>query len=101
MADKYIPHLNKKQNLVALAFYKRKLVSVGFNSYVKTHPKMVNNIQPERIYLHAEVDAIVKAKHVDTLVVIRKTKHGLASAKPCPVCEMVIRNKGIKNVIHS
>lgn len=100
LAHKYIPVLDKKQNLVALAYKKRKLVGVGFNSYVKTHPAMINKVNPERIYLHAEIDALLKAPDCDTLVVLRRNKHGLASAKPCPVCQLAINKRGI-NVIHS
>jgi tRNA(Arg) A34 adenosine deaminase TadA len=84
------------QRIVAFALRRNRVVSVGLNSYTKTHPKQSLfarlATQPKREYLHAEIAALLKApSDADTLVVIRTDKFGaLACAKPCPVCELAL-----------
>jgi hypothetical protein len=72
------------QNITAFAYDKKgRLLSVGRNSYVKTHPlqaRMAKEVGEDyKIYLHAEVAALVKVKNwtrVDKLVVTRYNKNG-------------------------
>ena len=79
----------------------RKL-SEAYNSYSKTHPiqshfaKLAN--QPARIFLHAEILAIIRAgeRKIHTIKVINM--NGKISA-PCPVCMKAISAYGIKRVI--
>ena len=86
-----------KQNLVAFALRGRRIVSVGHNSYTRTHPeqsRLAKKVgQPDRQFLHAEVAALLKApRDADTLVVVRINKQGeLVNASPCPVCREAIR----------
>lgn len=100
--------------LAAAVFYKGKVVSIGVNQH-KTHPFAAKYCRhPEAIFLHAEVDAINKAKKKlteqelkkATLVIVRvkqdvnkKTEFGIA--KPCNGCEKCIEAHGIKNVIYT
>ena len=60
---------------------------------------------PHKIYLHAEVQAIVKCKDLSKahkIVVIRESRKGdLLLAKPCPVCQSAIEAAGIKIVEHT
>jgi deoxycytidylate deaminase len=96
--------LNKDYFFVAAAAItkKRDILSIGFNSYTKTHPKMlyysskVNNYN--RIYLHAEISALVKSKKpVWGLVIVRVLKNkSLALSKPCPTCQLAIKEAGCK-----
>ena len=100
--------------LAAMILYKGKLVSVGFNQ-LKSHPFAAKySKHPEAIYLHAEVDAINKAKKKlteaelkkSTLIVVRVKKDlkGVVSygiAKPCPGCAGCIGDHGIKTVIYT
>ena len=54
-----------------------------------------------KIYLHAEIAALVKAhKKVDTLIIarIRQSDNELAIAQPCPVCADAIRQAGVRRV---
>ena len=85
------------QNITAFAYDKKgRLLSVGRNSYVKTHPlqaRMAKEVGEDyKIYLHAEVAALVKVKNwtrVDKLVVTRYNKNGEPMiAKPCRVCQI-------------
>jgi len=55
---------------------------------------------PEKIYLHAEIAALIKCKEdVDTIVVARVNNQGkLRMAKPCPICTLALKEAGITNV---
>lgn len=90
--------------------YKKKVLAVGRNSY-KTHPIMLTyGRNEESLYLHAEIDAIVKTINLHgseilkecTLWVLRINKKGeLASSCPCLGCRKAIDAFGIKNLEHT
>jgi len=93
----------------ACIFEGKQIISFGFNTS-KTHPLQksiaVKVKASKRECLHAEVDAILKAKKTDlsraTLLVIRIKKDGsLGIAKPCSVCSSLIKKVKIKKVIYS
>ncbi len=95
----------QQQNMTAIIYNKRnKILSIGKNNYVKTHPLMykvskeINPIEyPKKIYLHAEIDAIVKCENLKNayrILVFRINAKGeYALAKPCPICEKAIREQ--------
>ena len=94
-----------QQQLTALIYNKRgRLLSVGQNSYVRTHPLQARAARevgkPASIYLHAEIAALVRLKDwskAHKLVVLRYTKDGQpAKATPCDICKRVIKLSGIK-----
>lgn len=98
----------KRQKITALAYDRKgRLISVGRNSYVKTHPLQAyygrKAGKPKAIYLHAEVDALIKARGVvHKLVVIRYGAKGTPLlAKPCKACQLAIRDFGVKHVEHT
>ena len=81
------------------------LLSYGVNSYVKTHPLQAHYAgivgQPYRIYLHAEIQAIIRARGKDMYKIkIERynSKNQPANACPCPVCQLAIKEAGIKIV---
>lgn len=84
-----------------------KILSIGVNSYNKTHPTQAyyasKSKNKNRIYLHAEMDAIIKCKgKAHTIYIARvgnNNSHRLA--KPCEICYNAIRDIGIKNIIHT
>lgn len=99
-----------KQNITALIYDKRgRLISIGKNSYVKTHPmqaKFANQVGLEhKQFLHAEIAALVRLKDwskAHKIVVTRYGKNGEpVLAKPCPVCERAINQAGIKHIEHT
>lgn len=99
-----------KPNVTALVYDKKgNLLSVGRNSYVKTHPVQAKAAmavgQPKRIYLHAEIHAIVqlpKWEDAYSIQVIRLGSDGKELlSKPCPVCMHVIKQTGIKRIEHT
>jgi len=99
-----------KMRLAAAIVYKNKIVSIGTNKY-KTHPIMDKFKKNDKaIFLHAEVDAINKAKkkldenqlRKARLYVIRLLKDGsLGIACPCRGCSQCISHYGIKTVFYS
>lgn len=102
--------MRTKQTITAIIYDKQgKALSVGQNSYTKTHPIMLKHGvkvgRPQKIYLHAEVDAILKCKNITKayrMCIVRYGKNGdLLNAKPCPVCMSVIANTPIKIIEHS
>lgn len=94
----------KKQSLTATTYDKRgRVIAVGYNSYIQTHPKqkqfalMVG--MPEKEYLHAEISSIIKSKdkQIHKIKIERYDKQGNPKlAKPCPICELAIKQAGIK-----
>jgi len=97
-----------KQHIVAVAVRKGKVIGVGYNSYSKTHPEQARLArgvgQDERIYLHAEIAALLRCRaKPDSLYIARVKRTGeLGNAAPCPVCSAAINliNPKMK-VIHS
>lgn len=99
-----------KQSLTAIIYDKRgRVLSIGQNSYIKTHPlqaKHANKVGlPDKHYLHAEVHAIVKCKDLSKahrIFISRFSKDGQPLiAKPCPVCQSAIRAAGINYIEHT
>ena len=95
------------QNITAIIYDKKgRVLSIGKNSYVKTHPKQAKHAQkvglPEKIFLHAEMDAIIKCRDLrraHKIVVARVTRSGkYGNAKPCQVCRSAIKEANINNV---
>ncbi len=97
--------MSTKQTLSAVIYDKRgRVLSVGHNSYVKTHPLQAEHARKvgmeDKVFLHAEVHAIVRCKDLDRaykIFISRRNKKGKPLyAKPCPVCESAIKAAGIE-----
>ena len=94
-----------RARIVAAVVRKGRIISIGQNKMV-THPIMLKfGTNPEKVYLHAEADAIVKAKDqvegadiviVRAIYVDGKLHSGMV--KPCECCQGIIAHSGIKNV---
>ena len=88
--------------LCALVVDKNRVISVGYNS-PKTHPISSETVQQQ---LHAEMDAVLRAGEealIGAEVIIARCKPsgkpGLA--KPCSVCEGVLRRAGVRRVFYT
>lgn len=98
--------MSNKRNILATTFDKRgRVISKASNSYIKTHTLQASYASKVgtdyKIYLHAEVLAIIRAKgrQIYKIRIERYTKDNLpALAKPCPICELAIKEAGIKFV---
>lgn len=88
---------------------KGRILSCGWNSYIKTHPiqaKYANQVNlPLKQYLHAEIHAITRCKDLDkaySIEVYRYTKDGKpANAKPCKICQKALQDIGIQHIYHT
>ena len=91
----------------AVLFKGNNVLAYGVNRN-KTHPLCsYYGKNPEAIYLHAELDAIVKGLNTlgpkalrgATMAVCRTTRDGqLASSRPCEGCQRAIEAFGLKTV---
>lgn len=102
--------MNKTRYHIQARCYSKKgtLISVGFNSYTKTHPlqawyaKLAGFHKKE--FLHAEIDAILRAKNIKihSIRIERYSKDGHPRpAAPCAICRLAIAAFGIKIIEHT
>lgn len=77
------------------------------NSYSRTHPIQAKYAakagEPYKIYLHAEIAALIKAKGKGYKIKIERYN---ASGKPllaapCPICMLAIQTAGIELIEHT
>lgn len=98
---------NKGQYNVLATIYTNNFIEGQYqNSYLKTHPlqkEYANYVNmPNKIYLHAEIGAIIKAKgRGDTIIITRiNNSHESCPSKPCLICMKGISMTGIKQIIY-
>ena len=93
------PHKMGKHTITATIYDKKgRLLAHAQNNYLRTHPiqaKFANKThQPLRVFLHAEIAALVKLKKgqiPDSIYIERRKKDGTPGlAAPCPVCRAAI-----------
>lgn len=96
---------NHKQRVGCVIFNKKILLSKGYNTTQKSVKKLHPRYQRFPNSVHAEVDAIIKARKYlkgSTLLVIRINKNNqLRISKPCFNCMTYINHVGIKNIYYS
>lgn len=94
-----------KQDITAIIYDRKgRVLSVGKNSYVKTHTLQAKHAKkvglPDKQYLHAEIHAISKCRDLDKayrIAVYRYGKRGQPLlAKPCPICQSAIESTDIE-----
>jgi tRNA(Arg) A34 adenosine deaminase TadA len=88
--------------LCALVVLKNRVLSVGYNQ-PKTHTISADTKMQQ---LHAEMHAIIRCPDEDLrgaeIVVARCRPSGNPGlAKPCPVCEGILRRSGVRRVIYT
>lgn len=99
----------KRYRVIARALDKKgRVLSTKTNSYTQTHPVQkgyaVKAGRPQGEYLHAEVASLLAARgaNVHTLLIARINKDGVpVPAKPCEICELAIKEYGVKEIIHT
>lgn len=101
---------NTKQALTAIIYDKKgKVLSIGYNSYIKTHPLQARHAaavgQPLRQFLHAEIHAITRCRALDRAYKISISRWNRVGqplpAHPCPVCMSAIKAAGIEIIEHT
>lgn len=96
-----------KRRVGAVLLKKSKVVSTAVNLEQKSHPlqaKLATKVGlHEKIYLHAEIYSLIKAKEdADTIIVARvNSQNKLRMAKPCPICTLALEQEGIKNIYYT
>ena len=97
-------------DMTAIIYDKRgRVLSVGKNSYIKTHPLQSHHAckvgLPDKQFLHAEIHAIALCRNLKRAHKIVVTRFGAKgepkNAKPCPVCQSAIEAAGIKHIEHT
>lgn len=98
----------RKHVIIARAYNKRgRLLAVGQNSYTRTHTIQAKygkrTGRPKAIFIHAEIDAILKAREpVHKIEILRKHADGTpALAKPCDGCALALAEFNVKIVVHT
>lgn len=88
---------------------KGRLLAAAQNNYHKTHPLQAKHAaavgEPEKIYLHAEIAALIKCdwKLAHRIVVTRYHRQTgeEINAAPCPICRDLIKQTNIKVIAHT
>jgi len=103
-------HRPQKHELTAIIKNRKgEVISIGKNSYIKTHPIMIKLARgigifdSKKVYLHAEVDAIIKLKDLSKAYSIEiyryhKKSNIYVTSEPCQVCMSAIKHTPIKLV---
>jgi len=88
---------------------KDRFIAKAQNNYLKSHPFQADCAakvgMPDKIFLHAEIAAIIKAqkisKDLSKIRIIRLGKDGSKLlSKPCPVCMEAIKLAGIQVILY-
>jgi tRNA(Arg) A34 adenosine deaminase TadA len=97
-----------RYNFVSVVTDKKdRILSIGLNSFSKTHPTQARlaklSGQGDKIYLHAEIDALVRCKSKpDSIYVVRLNCKGqIRPAEPCVICRMAIKESNMRNIYHT
>ena len=100
-----VPIQRGKQRLCSIITDRKgNVLSIGQNSYIKTHPLQARAAKrlgkEESCYLHSEIDAVRRlgrdAHKAKNIYVARLDKQGHpVLAKPCEICESVLISLGL------
>lgn len=99
-------------SLCAVIVKSGKPISVGFNNrstnqFVEHYANLARGRRNYCLSTHAEMDAVLKARNSTDLsgckiYVSRLLKlGGVANARPCPICQDVLKNYGIKRAFYT
>jgi deoxycytidylate deaminase len=97
----------KRHEITAIIYDKKgNVLSIGKNDYHRSHTMQALHAKAvglhQKIFLHAEIDAIVKCRHLDKAHRILVTRFNAKGepmlAKPCPICQRAISFTSIKKI---
>lgn len=100
---------NKQKICAIITDKKDRILSIGVNNYNKSHPVMKLYAEkydnPNKIYLHAEINALVSLPYGKKPYSIYISRIGFNNkpllAKPCKICQRAIEDAGIKNIYYT
>jgi len=96
-----------KKKVGAVLLNKNKVVVSATNLETKSHPIQARFAERvglhQKIYLHAEISALVKCREeCDTIIVARvNPQEKLRNSRPCPICELALKEAGITKIHYS
>jgi len=94
-----------KQMIGAVIFDKKRILSKGYNTCQRSVKNLHPKFQGFPYSVHAEVDAIIKArtdlKGSSILVIRLNKKNQFQLSKPCKKCLEYLNYVGIKNIFYS
>lgn len=94
-----------KARMGCVIFNKKTIISKSYNSALKSRKKLHPKYQKWDYSVHAELDAIIKARHDlkgCSLLIVRLNKNNeLRMSKPCHHCMKYIEHVGIKNIFYT
>tara|TARA_X000000950_G_scaffold283458_1_gene384329 strand:+ start:2671 stop:3063 length:393 start_codon:yes stop_codon:yes gene_type:complete len=98
-----------KKKVGAVLLKKNRVIATAVNLETKTHPIQALWAEkvgrPEKIFLHAELSALIKAKEkADKIIVARLgglNYTELRMSKPCPVCSAYLHDCGVEHIYYS
>lgn len=102
--------MSQHHHVTAIIYDKKgRVLSIGNNSYIKTHPLQAHHAnqvgQYHKIYLHAEIHAITRCRDITLahrIEVFRYNKAGQpVTAAPCEVCQSALKATSIKIIKHT
>lgn len=106
LAQNTLRDSTNKEKVFAVLEKNGRPISTATNCYTKSHKAQRDYARragyPAKVYLHAEISAIIKSRcHGDTMYIYRLNKKGeLLPSKPCPVCQLALKELHIKQVYH-
>ena len=101
---KAVKFIKRSQIHYSFLVKKNKILSIGINNLRKTHP--IAKFFNYRFYnIHSELMAILNYRKQDfsnlTMINIRLNKNKLMFAKPCRICQKLLKHYGVSTVIYS
>lgn len=94
-----------KQKIGVIIFNKKIIISKGHNTSLKSVKKLHPKFQRWKGSVHAEVDAIIKAKTdlkgCEMLIVRINSGKQFRLSKPCLYCMSYIEHVGIKRIFYT
>ena len=90
---------------------KGHILSIGKNSFNKTHPVMyqlgrkIGYMNGEKVNIHAEIDAINKCRHLDKAYIMEIYNYSSKTnkykvSKPCDICILGIEKTPIRFIVY-
>ena len=103
---KELPVERGKQRVYAVIVDRKgRIISESANTYTKTHPTQKKyalkaGCSEHKTYLHAEMRAIIFSKGVGVKMYIARVgyKGDSLPGFPCPICQLALKDAGIKSV---
>lgn len=101
--------MNKHAITATIYDRKGRVLSIGQNNYLKTHPLQAEHAakvgEPYKIFIHAEVSAITRCSDLSKayrILITRYDRSGRpALAQPCAICVSAIKATRIKIIQHT